>query len=103
MNVFDVSLLVSLQLGAPVVHPGFRNVRVDATTVLVPETPPHFDDFLEPWEHQIRFARQFRGMKPIPITHAVSKLTHYHLRFHALAPDSAHVFAAPIHGDCIHT
>lgn len=44
-KVFSVTVPISAEFRKPVGPPGFWNVRVAATFVLVPETPPDVDDF----------------------------------------------------------
>lgn len=43
-KVFHVPLLIPLEFRKPIGSPGFWNVRVDATLVLVPEATSNFDD-----------------------------------------------------------
>lgn len=71
-SVFFVTQLIALQLWFPVAGSRFWHMRVDTAGMLVPETAPHFDDAAQPWEHQIRFARELRHVEPVPETHSVN-------------------------------
>src|SRR5262249_30934508 len=42
-----IAPLISGELRTPVFGTGFRNPRINATLVLVPKAPAHFDDLLQ--------------------------------------------------------
>ena len=76
-------------------------MRIGASRMLVPKTPPNFNDLLEPGKHQIGFAWKFLGMKPVAVAHSVNKLAHDQLRRRVFASDSAHVYGTPFWSKCI--
>ena len=99
--VLRIPSLVLRQLRNPIFCASRRDVRIGASRMLVPETPPDFNDLFEPREHQIGFAGKFRGMKPVAVAHSVNKLAHDQLRRRIFASDSAHVCGTPFWSKCI--
>lgn len=55
-------------------------MRVDALSVLVPETTSDLDDFLQAREDEVRFARKIGDVQSISEAQTVNKFTHGHLR-----------------------
>ncbi|MDA8087577.1 MAG: hypothetical protein M0Z75_12840, partial [Nitrospiraceae bacterium] len=53
IHILFIALLIFCQFGCPIFNPGFGNMRIDASGVLVPETTPHFDDALKPGEYNV--------------------------------------------------
>src|SRR5579871_823630 len=89
--VRSISLNIALQLGKPVVEPGFWDVGVDALAVLVPKAASYFNNLLQSSEHKIGFAGELCYVQPVAKPHSMNHAPHCHFRRCACTPNLAHV------------
>lgn len=101
-SVLLISPLIACKLGLPIMNPRFRNVRVNAAWMPVPEATPNLNDPLEPRQHNVRSAWEFVNVQTKSEAHPMNQSPHNDLRRRVPAPYSAHVCGAAFWGDCIH-
>jgi DNA gyrase/topoisomerase IV subunit B len=65
--------------------------------MLMPEASSHFDDFREPWQHDVRLAGEIGRVKTIAVTHSVHKPADDHFGDGIPRPDSPHVLRTANH------
>src|SRR5579871_1469054 len=78
--VHSITLNVAFQFRTPIVQAGFRNMRVDALSMLMPEAATDLDDLVQPGKNQIGFAWKVAHMESISEPHAMYQTAHQHFR-----------------------
>jgi hypothetical protein len=70
-------------------------MRIDATRVAMPETPPDVNNLLTSLKDNVRLAGKSWFVQSEPVTHRVYGAAYGELWFCMLTPNLAHVSAAP--------
>lgn len=93
-SVKPVSLDIALQLRFPIRDPRFWNPAINASFVLVPETPLDEDDSSPRRKYEIGDSGQFATVQDVTIPEPVEQAADLHLRPGVGTPDPAHDLAA---------
>jgi hypothetical protein len=96
LSILLVSASISVKFRTPVFDSGFWDVRIDALSVLMPKTAPHFDYFSVFGEDYIRFSRKLGNVESKAVPQRVHQATNGQFWPHPFAPNAPHILATPL-------
>jgi hypothetical protein len=92
-----VAAPITPDFGRPEVKPGLGELSITAS-VSVPKAAVHENNLSPAGKDQVGAAGQFRGVKPVAVTHAVDEASHDHLGDGVFTANAPHERAALFRG-----